>query len=117
MAAVRTVLGADAVAAARAAGRALSPEQAVAEASAVTSGGRATSRAVRTTAPSAGGGLTRRELEVLRLLVEGRSDKEIGRDLSISGQTAKKHVASILAKLIVPSRAAAVGAALRRGLA
>lgn len=55
-------------------------------------------------------GLSPRELDVLRLLVEGRSDAEIGEALFISRRTASKHVGSILAKLAVSSR---VEAALR----
>ncbi|MBW3634117.1 MAG: tetratricopeptide repeat protein, partial [Chloroflexi bacterium] len=60
-------------------------------------------------------GLTGREREVLRLLVEGRSDKEIGAVMSISSQTATKHVGNLLRKLDVPSRTAAAILAVRRG--
>jgi DNA-binding NarL/FixJ family response regulator len=59
--------------------------------------------------------LTPREREVLRLLVEGLSDKEIGTALAISAQTATKHVGNLLRKLNVPSRTAAATLALRRG--
>jgi DNA-binding CsgD family transcriptional regulator len=52
----------------------------------------------------ADGGLTPRELEVLRLLVEGRSNREIAEQLFISGKTASVHVTRILAKLNVHSR-------------
>jgi DNA-binding NarL/FixJ family response regulator len=58
--------------------------------------------------------LTRREREVLRRLVEGRSDREIGEALFVSPRTATTHVTSILAKLGVTSAAAL---AVRRGLA
>jgi predicted ATPase/DNA-binding CsgD family transcriptional regulator len=61
-------------------------------------------------------GLTSRELEVLRLLGEGRTDKEIGAALFISHRTAMNHVARILAKLEVPSRAVAAREAARHGL-
>ena len=47
-------------------------------------------------------GLTRREVEVLRLLVEGHSDRRIAELLFISRHTATNHVASILAKLDSP---------------
>jgi DNA-binding CsgD family transcriptional regulator len=60
--------------------------------------------------------LTARELEVLRLLVEGRSDREIGEELFISTRTAQGHVSHILNKLGVGSRAAAVGLAIRMGI-
>jgi predicted ATPase/DNA-binding CsgD family transcriptional regulator len=53
-------------------------------------------------------GLTRREREVLRLLADGRSDREIAAALSISPKTVGLHVSHLLAKLEVPSRAAAV---------
>jgi predicted ATPase/DNA-binding CsgD family transcriptional regulator len=61
-------------------------------------------------------GLTPREQEVLRLLVEGRTDKEIGAMLSISPHTVTGHVARILAKLDVPNRTAAVNYAVRHNL-
>src|SRR5829696_7338996 len=49
-------------------------------------------------------GLSPRELDVLRLLVVGKTDREIAETLFISPRTASKHVASILAKLDVASR-------------
>ena len=58
-------------------------------------------------------GLTAREAEVLRLLADGRSDREIAAALFISRPTASKHVSSILGKLGVDSRAAAAAAAVR----
>ena len=60
--------------------------------------------------------LTAREREVLRLVVDGLSDKEIAAVLAISHSTASDHVASIRAKLGVPSRAAASALAVRSGL-
>jgi DNA-binding NarL/FixJ family response regulator len=64
---------------------------------------------------AAAAGLTRRELEVLRLIVEGKSDKEIGEALFISHRTAMTHVLNILNKLGVNSRTAAAAHALRQG--
>ena len=61
-------------------------------------------------------GLTPRELQVLRLVVAGQSDREIAETLFISRRTAEGHVAGILAKLDVRSRAAAVAAALGSGI-
>jgi DNA-binding CsgD family transcriptional regulator len=52
--------------------------------------------------------LTRRELEVLRLLVGGASNHEIASELVISEATVKFHVANLLRKLRAPSRAGAV---------
>ena len=62
-----------------------------------------------TTAPRALAtyGLTQRETEVLHLLAEGRSNADIGGELSLSPRTVEKHVEHILQKLGVKSRAAA----------
>lgn len=61
-------------------------------------------------------GLTRRERQVLELLVRGASDKEIADALSIAPRTAMTHVSNILAKLDVNRRTAAASFALREGL-
>jgi DNA-binding NarL/FixJ family response regulator len=60
--------------------------------------------------------LTPRELQVLRLLADGLGNKELAGQLGISDHTAKFHVAQILAKLGVASRAEAVAVGIRRGL-
>ncbi|MFL5628553.1 MAG: response regulator [Ktedonobacteraceae bacterium] len=60
--------------------------------------------------------LTEREMEVLHLLVQGHSNKEIARDLQIAEDTVKVHVKHILAKLGVQSRTQAVLCAIRLGL-
>ncbi len=60
--------------------------------------------------------LTRRELDVLSLLVEGLSQPEIAETLFISPKTVDKHIEHILAKLGVHSRAQAVARAVRDGL-
>ena len=60
--------------------------------------------------------LTPRERDVLRLLAEGGTDKEIGAALRLSRRTVSNHVGAILTKLGVESRTAAASAALRRGL-
>jgi non-specific serine/threonine protein kinase len=62
-------------------------------------------------------GLSPREIEVLRLLVEGASDPEIAERLFISRKTASNHVHAILAKLGVANRTAAATLAVRLGLA
>lgn len=60
--------------------------------------------------------LSGREVEVLRLLAEGKSNKEIGVELFISATTAKFHISNILRKLQVSRRAEAVYVASRQGL-
>ena len=63
-----------------------------------------------------GDALTGREIDVLKLLARGRSNKEIGTDLFISETTVKTHVRSIFTKLNVMSRTEAIAAANQRGL-
>jgi DNA-binding NarL/FixJ family response regulator len=60
--------------------------------------------------------LTEREMDVLHLLVQGSSNKEVARALQITEDTVKVHVKHILAKLGVQSRTQAVLYALRLGL-
>ena len=60
--------------------------------------------------------LTDRERQVLRLLVDGLSNKQIGQALGMSEHGAKRLVASVLAKLQSPNRTQAVATALREGL-
>jgi DNA-binding CsgD family transcriptional regulator len=60
--------------------------------------------------------LSPREVEVLNLLAEGRSNQEIAESLSISILTVKTHVANILSKLGLPTRAAATAYVHRQGL-
>jgi NarL family two-component system response regulator LiaR len=61
--------------------------------------------------------LTGRESEVLRLVAQGHSNREISRRLVISESTVRTHVSNILAKLKVGSRTEAAVYALREGLA
>ena len=61
-------------------------------------------------------GLTAREQAVLHLVIQGRTNKEIGRTLCISEDTAKKHVQTILSKLGVSDRTQAAVKAVRAGL-
>ncbi len=60
--------------------------------------------------------LTPRELEVLRLLVRGLTNREIARVLGNSENTVRNHTIRIFAKLYVSDRAEAVSAALQRGI-
>jgi non-specific serine/threonine protein kinase len=66
--------------------------------------------------PVSQGILSPRELEVLRLMADGLSSREIGERLFISPRTATTHVANIFSKLDVDSRASAVTAGFRLGL-
>ncbi len=61
--------------------------------------------------------LTARELEVLALVAQGKSNKEIAEELSISPETARTHVNRILSKLHVANRVQATLYALRQGIA
>jgi DNA-binding CsgD family transcriptional regulator/tetratricopeptide (TPR) repeat protein len=61
-------------------------------------------------------GLTARELEVLTLVAEGRSNRQVAQALFISAKTASVHVSNILAKLGVASRVEAAAVAHRHGL-
>jgi DNA-binding CsgD family transcriptional regulator len=66
--------------------------------------------------PSAAYGLSPREQEVLTIVAEGRTDREIAARLFISERTVHVHVRRILAKLGVASRTEAAGLAIRQGL-
>jgi DNA-binding NarL/FixJ family response regulator len=60
--------------------------------------------------------LTAREVEVVKLLAQGKSNKEIARVLNIGEKTVHTHVSNILSKLDVPSRTQAALYAIRTGL-
>ena len=62
------------------------------------------------------GVLSEREREVLRLVADGRSNKQIARQLSITERTVKFHITSIFNKLGADNRAQAIALAARRGL-
>jgi DNA-binding NarL/FixJ family response regulator len=116
--ALRAKLGEALFAAAAAAGGAMPFVQAASEAARV---GRAAPAAVAgpTAAPPPAApthGLTPRELDVLRLLAEGLSDKDIADALYISPRTVMRHVTSILAEFNVSTRTAAATHAVRHGI-
>jgi predicted ATPase/DNA-binding CsgD family transcriptional regulator len=134
LAVTKLALGAERFAAECAAGRALSLDEAVAEALSITvsepgdgrreagdenadlsSASRLPPSASQIPSP-ASFGLTRREVEVLRLMAEGRTDREIAAELSIRYRTTTTYVTNILTKLDAPSRTAAATFAVRHGL-
>ena len=61
-------------------------------------------------------GLTARELEVLRLVAAGKSNREIAADLYLSVKTVSRHLSNIFYKINVSSRAAATAFAYEQGL-
>jgi DNA-binding CsgD family transcriptional regulator len=111
----RKALGDAAFAHAETAGRTLSLDEAVAEAMTLepAAGSAAEPAPV---AAAARLGLTAREVEVLRLLAQRRTDREIADELFISPKTAGFHVANILGKLGVANRREAAALAEREGL-
>lgn len=66
--------------------------------------------------PAHTSGLTARELEVLRLVASGKTNKQIASELCLSEKTVDRHVSNILAKLDVPSRAGATAFAYENKL-
>src|SRR2546428_608165 len=61
--------------------------------------------------------LSQREHDVLQLLADGKTNKEIARELGIGAQTVKTHISHIFTKMGAADRTAAVALALRKGLA
>jgi DNA-binding NarL/FixJ family response regulator len=116
-AAVRAALGEERFVAAWSAGHALPLLEVLAEAERgmISAGPSAECR--RTGRSEAPYRLTARELEVLRLVAAGHSNREIATALFITQRTATTHVANILGKLGVASRTEATAWAVREGLA
>jgi predicted ATPase/DNA-binding CsgD family transcriptional regulator len=114
--ALRETVGTACFTATWASGRALSQEEALAEALALR-----VDLAPATTPsaehPVAVHGLSERELEVLRLLATGHTNRQVGEALFISPLTAARHIANIYTKLGVDSRAEATAFAHKHGLA
>lgn len=88
----------------------------------VLAGGSSVTRDFARPSPSIGGiagdvlGLTQRQADVLRLLIQGKPNKLICRDLRLSEGTVKVHVSAILKALNVRSRAQAIAELTRRGV-
>ena len=91
------------------------PAEVAAEISAVLDAGEAW-EAPRETASTAPFGLTTREIDVLRLLVEGRSNHQIAEALFISPRTVQTHLTSCYGKLDVSGRAEAVAIACTQNI-
>ncbi len=72
--------------------------------------------AASTARPTPAHGLSNRELEVLRLLARGKTNKAIARELLLSERTVDRHVSNIFTKIRVGSRAAATAFAYENGL-
>src|SRR5262249_2790450 len=70
-----------------------------------------------TTAGSQAGALTSREVDVIRLIARGKTNREIARALDISEKTVARHVSNIFAKLDLSTRSAATAYAFTHGLA
>jgi DNA-binding NarL/FixJ family response regulator len=117
LAAVRLALGERASADARAEGQALSWEAAVAEALAVCEAAAGAALGGGGAAEPLPGGLSQREAQVLRLVADGKTNREIADELALSHKTVKRHLDNIFDKLGVSSRAAATAFALRAGIA
>ncbi|MFC8350776.1 response regulator [Streptomyces sp. NPDC057280] len=66
--------------------------------------------------PAASAGLTRREIDVLRLVAEGLNNRQVARDLVISEATVKTHLNHLLAKLALEDRGALIAWAWRNGM-
>ncbi len=112
----RNTLGEEAFNAAWAAGRALPLEEVVAEAldvSAVEPDGQTASEPAPAPSPAS---LSRRELDVAKLVAQGHTNTQIASILGMARPTADKHVSNILRKLAVPSRAEVRAWAIEHGL-
>jgi len=70
----------------------------------------------RTGATVTAGGLTRREVQVLRLVASGKTNRAIARELFISEKTVARHMSNIFTKLDLATRAAATAYAYQHGL-
>jgi DNA-binding NarL/FixJ family response regulator len=97
------------------------PDELLAAVRDVLRGGRSVTRDIRRATPTVDGvppilGLTERQGQVLRLLVQGKPNKLICRDLRLSEGTVKVHVSAILKALNVHSRAQAIVELARRGV-
>jgi non-specific serine/threonine protein kinase len=112
----RAAIGGEVFATSWATGRALSPEEVTAHASAVLASLAASASQGDAELAADGVGLTPREREVLVLVAEGLSDREVAAALFVGPGTVRSHLTSAYGKLGVGSRTAAVAAARRLGI-
>ena len=110
---LRAAMGAEAFEAEYAAGRTLDPAQVLA---ALDRTDTAAGQAQLTGSDEAASVLTPRELDVLKLVAQGLSNPDIARRLVLSEHTVHRHLANILRKLGLSSRAAAAAWGVRAGL-
>jgi DNA-binding CsgD family transcriptional regulator len=115
IATARAHLGEAVFSAAWSEGRSAPVDDVLADALAALPTGPEASAVPATMSPTAG--LSRREVEVMRLLAGGQSNKEIAADLTLSIHTIERHLANIYAKIGARGRADAVAFALRHGIA
>jgi ATP/maltotriose-dependent transcriptional regulator MalT len=114
--AARKALGDDGFYVASQASREFKPEDWLAETQALVAAAEEHARSPRRRGAGEQIGLTARELEVLRLLTDDKTDRQIAEALFVSRRTINAHVASILGQLEVHSRQDAVAEARQRGL-
>jgi DNA-binding NarL/FixJ family response regulator len=92
------------------------PEPFISDSSPQQAGDRTSPATAAFSAKTAAKGLTNRQVDVLRELLEGNSNKQICRNLNLAMGTVKAHVAAVLSALNVNTRAEAIAAADRLGL-
>jgi DNA-binding CsgD family transcriptional regulator len=112
----RASLGEDRFTTAWTAGQALAPEAAIAVAKAFLATVDRGAMAPAPTNPAEVAGLTPREVDVLKLVADGYSDREIAATLFVGPATVRTHLANAFGKLEVGSRTAAVAACHRLGI-
>ncbi len=121
VASARTQLGEKTFAVAWAEGRAMTPEEALAAQGPVTLStpiaAESPSTPLAKPSPTYPGGLTAREVEVLRLVAQGLTDAQIAEQMVISPRTVNTHLTSIYGKIQVSSRSAATRYAIEHQLA
>jgi predicted ATPase/DNA-binding CsgD family transcriptional regulator/tetratricopeptide (TPR) repeat protein len=117
LATARERLGEAGFAVARAAGRALSPHEVLAEIDRGTAPAAGIADSERSVRSGTDSGLTARELEVLRLLTSGLSNPAIADALFVSRRTVQTHLSNIYGKLGVATRGEAIAYAVQHGLA
>jgi predicted ATPase/DNA-binding CsgD family transcriptional regulator len=110
LAAAQAALGEERTAAAWAAGAELSFDEAI---DVVTELNCSVATATPDAPAATPAALTSRERDILRLVIDGKSDKEIAAALAISPRTVSNHLATVRAKLAAPSRSAAAAIAVR----